>query len=471
MTQSIDTRRRKITMAVVMGGTFVVLLDATVMNVAIPAIARDLDAAEGIEWVVTSYLVAVAVSQLMTGWFADRFGQRNVYVASLAVFGVGSLLATLATSLEYLVGARIIQGLGGGSIIPIGMALVYEMFPPEKRGGALGTWGVSTMTAPALGPVLGGYIATSASWRWIFAVNIPVCLIAVLAARATMPEFGERKRRPVPVLALAFAATGLIALLIAFDRVTEWGWTSMAFAGLLVVGLSCLVAFVFAELRSEESLIEVRMFAIPAFALTMAIVWFITASQFGRLLFVPLELQLVHGVTPFASGLALLPAAIGTAIVLPLGGRLTDRIGPKWPVTFGLSAVATALFLLSRTSPATGISTIAMILLLQGIGFGMAMMPNTITAMTVVPALLLNRASAARSLNRQVAASIGVALLISSVVASLGSLTNEAGLPVDQVQASYNRVYLIAALAVGASLTLALRLPDRRAFTEFRSRP
>lgn len=457
-------------MAVVMVGTFVVLLDATVINVALPAMAADLNADKGIEWVVTSYLVAVAVAQLLTGWLADRFGQRAVYMGSLAVFGLGSLLATVAGSLNLLVGARVVQGLGGGAIIPIGMAIVYEMYPVEQRGTALGTWGVSTMTAPALGPVLGGYIATSASWRWIFAINVPVCLIAYLVARSNLPSFGDIRHRRLPVLPLLLASAGLVGLLVAFDRVSVWGWGSGTFLVVATLAVVSIGLFVLAELRSESSLIEVRMFAIPAFAVTMVIVWFITTSQFGRLLFAPLELQLVHGVSSFTSGLALLPAAIGTAAVLPVGGWLTDKIGPRWPVASGLTTVATALFLLSRTTPDTSIVAYSSILLLQGVGFGMAMMPNTIAAMTVVPADLLNRASAARSLNRQVAASIGVAWLVSAVASSIGSLTNSDGLPVEVVQQAYNRVFLIAAVCVALAVLLALCLPNKTTFERFRTR-
>lgn len=455
-------------MAVVMGGTFVVLLDATIINVAIPAMSRDLRASNGIEWVVTSYLVSVAVSQLMTGWLADRFGQRTTYIASLGAFGIGSLVAAMAGSLEILVGARVIQGLGGGSIIPIGMAMVYEMFPAEQRGAALGTWGMSTLTAPALGPVLGGYIATSVSWRWIFLVNIPVVLVAMWMAKACLPGIkAERPKRDLPLFALGFASVGLVVLLVAFDRVADWGWDSLQFISMALAGLVLLGCFVVAELKSSESLIEVRMFLIPSFALTMAIVWFITASQFARVLFAPLELQLVHGLTPYEAGLTLLPAAIGTAVVLPIGGKLTDRIGPRWPVGTGLALMACALLLLSRSTPDTSVRAYAAVLLMQGIGFGLAMMPNTITAMTVVPPEWVNRASAARSLNRQIAASIGVAWLVSSVITSLGSLTNAAGLPTEVVQAAYNRVYLMTAIGILISVVLAVRLPSKSTFKDF----
>lgn len=451
-----------IAMGVVLTGTFMVILDTTIVNVALPAMGADLNSRAGIEWVVTGYLLAVGVSQLATGWISDRFGKKATYTWSLGLFGLGSLLAALAPGMATLIAFRVLQGAGGGAMMPVGLAMLYEVFPPDRRGTALGIWGISAMAAPAIGPVAGGWIATSASWRWVFAVNVPIGVLGVLMAVRLLRDVGYRERRPLEWRSLAAAATGLVLLLVAFDRAPEWGWASSGFLALAAAGLAILVVFVRLELASAHPLLEVRMFAVPTFSVTIGIVWLITVAQFARLVFVPIELQTVHGMTAWEAGLLLAPAAAGTALTMPLGGRITDRIGARIPVTVGASMIAIAVWLLGSVTPSTAPNRILVYLLIQGAGTGLSLMPNTVAAMNTLPNRWVSRASAIRSLNRQVAGSLGVAALSSIVVARVGTLTGAPGVTPATLQNAYNSAFHFAFGAALTAILLALFLPGRQ---------
>jgi EmrB/QacA subfamily drug resistance transporter len=457
-----QSRYRWIAMAVVLTGTFMVILDTTIVNVALPSIGAELADASGIEWVVTAYLLAVGVVQLGTGWVSDRFGKKRTYTVSLFLFGLGSLLAALSPSLPALIGFRVLQGLGGGAMMPVGLAMLYELFPPDRRGTALGIWGIAAIAAPAVGPVIGGWIASTVSWRWVFAVNVPIGLVGVTLAVRLLRDVGYREHRPLAWPAWLLAAIGLTAFLLAFDGAPDNGWGSARFLVPLVVGTVLLVAFVRSEITSSNPLLEMRMFAVPTFSLTITIVWLITVAQFARLVFIPIELQTVRGMTALQAGLLLAPAAAGTALTMPFGGRIADRLGPRLPVTAGLVIIATAVWFLGSLTPDTSSPRVLTYLLLQGAGTGLALIPNTVAAMNSLPNPWVARASAVRSLNRQIAGAIGVAILSSLVISHVGSITGSPATDPGQLQAAYNQVFHVAFGGAIIAAVLALFLPGRR---------
>ncbi len=457
-----DTRYPWIAMIVVLTGTFMVILDSTIVNVALPSIGTELRGTAGIEWVVTAYLLAVGVAQLGTGWVSDRFGKKQTYTWSLLLFGLGSLLAALSPNLPTLIGFRVLQGLGGGAMMPVGLAMLYELFPPHRRGTALGIWGIAAMAAPAVGPVIGGWIASSVSWRWIFAVNVPIGIVGVTLALRLLRDVGYREHRPLALRAWLLAAVGLVAFLIAFDSAPNSGWGSARFILPVVAGVLLIGVFIRSELASENPLLEMRMFAVPTFSVTIAIVWLITVAQFARLVFIPIELQTVHHMTAFQAGLLLAPAAAGTALTMPFGGRVADRLGARIPVTAGLIMISIAVWLLGSLTPETSSLRILAYLLLQGAGTGLALIPNTVAAMNSLPNRWVARGSAVRSLNRQIAGAIGVAVLSSLVVSRVGSITGSPNTDVNQLQAAYNLVFHVALASVLIAILLALFLPGRR---------
>lgn len=449
-------------MGVVFIGSFMVILDTTIVNVALPQIGIALGAREGIEWVVTAYLLAVGVTQPATGWLADRFGRKAVFTLSLGLFALGSLLAALSPNLQALVAFRILQGLGGGAVMPVGMTMIYELFPVERRGTALGTWAVAVMAAPAFGPVIGGYLVTAVSWHWLFLVNVPIGAVGVLVALRILRDTGYREHRRFDAPGLGLAATGLVAWLLAFSRANEWGWGSAPIVALLTIGAVALGAFVRRELRLEHPLLDLRIFKVPIFTLTILVSWTVILTQFGRLVFLPLELQTLRGMTAFEVGLLFTPAAVAAAAMFPLGGRLTDRIGPRPPVIVGTACMATAGWILGHLTVETPLRTIVLAMVVQGLGTGLAMMPMMVTGLNALPARFVAQAAAVRSLNRRVSASLGVAILATVVASRIGAVSAEGLAPdrIPEAQAAYNLVFLIGFVSALVGLAMAFLLPN-----------
>ena len=456
-----------VTMGVVLIGTFMVFLDTTIVNVALPQIGFDLHSGQGIEWIITGYLLAVGVSQPASGWLADRFGRKKIYTLSLAAFAGGSLMSALAPNLQALVGFRVFQGLGGGAMMPVGLAMIYELFPPTRRGTALGIWGIAAMAAPTVGPAAGGYIVTAFGWRWLFLLNVPIGAVGIVAAlRLLRASAGFHEERPFDGVGWGLGTAGLLLLLLAFSEADSWGWSSAAMIGSIAGGLALLALFVRRELRTDDPLIDVRMFAVPVFSLTMILVALITTIQFGRLVFVPIDLETVRRYSAFVTGLILTPSAIGTALTMPLGGKLADLVGARTPVLAGVVILTLAAWFLGHLRAGSSVTWIILVLVIQGAGTGLALMPNTVTAMNALPARLVAQGSAVRAVNRQIAGSLGTAVLASIVAARIGTVSAGRAVPPAAGQAAYNVVYLIGFGAGVLAIVLAIFLPGRARMRE-----
>ncbi len=463
-----DDRYPWIAMGVVLIGTFMVILDTTIVNVALPQIGVALKRGDGIEWVVTAYLLAVGVAQPPTGWLADRIGRKRLFIASLALFGIGSLLSGLSPTLGFLIAARVVQGLGGGALMPVGMAMIYELFPPHRRGTALGIWGVAAMAGPAFGPVIGGYLVTTVSWHWLFLINVPIGVIAILAAVRLLRDTGFRERRSFDGVGLGLATVGLVMLLFALARASDWGWGSPLTISLLALGAAVLAAFTQWERRVEHPAIDVGIFTVPIFSLTLVVIAAAVVVQYGILVFLPLSLETVRGLSALRVGVMLVPMAIGGAITFPIGGRITDRIGARVPVVVGLLLLAASAWILSGLSVDSPIWIIEVAVFLQGLGFGFSMMPNSVTGLNALPARYVAQATSVRQLNVRVAASFGVAIL-ATIVASIAGGVSAAGPDASSaptLQHAYNTVFLIAAGTAVVGAALGGFLPGRHRNSE-----
>lgn len=450
-----------VAMGVVLIGSFMVVLDTSIVNVALPQIGKDFGAVSGVEWVVTAYLLSVGVVQPLTAWTADRLGKKRVFMWSLMAFTVGSLLSALAPDLATLTGFRILQGLGGGAMMPVGMAMIYELFEPHERGTALGIWGIAVMAAPALGPALGGFLSTAATWRLLFLVNVPIGIVGTFAGFRLLRDVGFREHRPFDGPGMALAGIGLTLLLLGLSEAERWGWASPAFLATVVVGTVLLTAFVLRALRVRHPLVDVRMFGVPVFSVTIAIVWLMTVAQFARLVFIPLQLETLRGLSALRVGLVLTPSALGIAITMPIGGRLADRIGARLPVTVGLAIFAASYWPLSRLRLDTPLWFIALVLFVGGLGAGLSMMPNTVTAMNSVPGRYVSQATAVRMLNRQVAGALGVAVLATILATRTGSNHPASAAAAPQALGAYNEVFLISLVLLALAFALGFFLPDR----------
>jgi EmrB/QacA subfamily drug resistance transporter len=471
--RSAPTRYRWVALSVVLSVTFMSALDSTIVNIALPQIGSDLDAVSSVDWVVTSYLLSVGVSVMATGWLADRFGKKSVFVWSAACFAFASLLCALAPNLWFLVGARVLQGVGGGTLMPIGMAMIYELFEPHERGMAIGLWGVSGSVAPAIGPVVGGFIVTAVDWRIIFLVNVPFGLVVVPAAAYLLRDVGTRHPRPLDATALLLSASGLVLVLLALSEASTWGWLSTKFVATLGVGLVLVVLWVVRSLRSDAPLIDLRIMANPTFRLSMGIVGVLVVGQFARIVFIPLEFETVRKASAFSVGLMLAPAAVAMGLMMPISGRIADRIGARVPVVAGFSLMAFTFWMLGHLDIDTPMWLVGTWLTFGGVGISLAYLPATVIALNSVRTSHVAQASAVQALSRQVVASLGTAILVSVLASRVGDIGHHARTPPAEVISGYNFVFVLVSLLIVVGALFALRLPGKataRALQEERRR-
>jgi DHA2 family multidrug resistance protein len=454
-----------IAMGVVLIGTLMVIMDTTIVNVALPRIGQELHHTRSVEWVATAYLLAVGISTPASAWLADVFGRRTVFISSLGLFAASSLACALAPGLTVLVVLRAVQGAAGGALVVVGMAMIYELFPPHRRGTALGVWGVAAMAGPALGPVLGGLISTNVSWRWLFLINVPVGAGGVVAGLRLLRDAGFRSRRPFDGLGLLLIAGGALALLLGFSESSTWGWSSPGIVGLLVAGPVLFALFVLHVLRVDHPVIDVRMFGSGTFSLSLMIICLFTMLQYGRLVFIPIELQTLRGFTPLRVGVLLVATAAGAAITMPIGGRLADRIGARTPVLVGAGFLAVSAYMLANFTLGTSQLVIVVTLFLNGIGTGLAMMPNTVAGMNSLHGRFVAQASSARSMAREIAGSMGIAIFTAIVSAQIGGVavaSPDRATALD-AQHAYDVVFLCGFIALLVAIVAALFLPGRAA--------
>lgn len=447
-----------IAMLVAFFGTFLAIVNTTTVNVLLPVMGEDLGASVGLEWIVTSYLVAVGVTQPATGWLVDRHGRRWSYATGLAVFALGSVLVGLAPSLPVLILCRLVQGLGAGMILPVGLAIVVEAFPANRRGAAMGIWGIALMVAPAVGPLLGGWLATSVDWRALFLLNAPFGVAGAVLANRLLRDGRRDAERELDGAGLVLVAVGVSLLLLTLSSVR--GAVAPRDVVLLGVALAFLAAFARRQLRRPDPLVDVRMFAVPAFRRALLLGWLLMLAQHSRLFLVPLELQAIRGATPLEAGLAMAPAALGTAMLMPVGGRLTDRVGPRAPIIGGMVLMAGGAWALGHLSVDSSLTAVVWWQVLQGLGAGLCLLPATLASLNAVPTRLVPQASALRAVNQQLAAAVAVTVLAGVVVASVGSLT-PSGVGAADLQAAYNRGFLVVCVGLLTALPLAARLPGR----------
>ncbi len=407
-------RRAKVAILLAMClALFMVLLDNTVVNVALPAIQRDLGSTvSGLQWVVNGYTLLFASLMLTAGALGDLFGRRRVVLAGMGLFTFASLLCGLAPNLELLVAARALQGVGGAALLPTTLAIVAGAFPDAReRAHAIGIWAGVSALALAAGPVLGGALVDSLGWQSVFVVNVPVGVLAWHVARRVVTETARPggRRLDLPGQALAIVALG--SLTYALIEGPHRGWTSVPIAGLLVVAGVAAVAFVAVERGHPDPMLPLRFFRDRTFSASVAVAGLAFFGVLSMLFFLSLYFQNVQGHSAVETGLRFLPLEAAIVFVAPLAGRAAGRFGSRVPMTVGMALAGSALLLLTRLEPATAFASVWWMFSLLGIGMGMTMAPITAAVMGSVPADRAGVASAVSNTSRQVGAVFGVAVL------------------------------------------------------------
>jgi EmrB/QacA subfamily drug resistance transporter len=445
---------------------FLEFLDITVVNVALPTIGREFNAGETtIEWIVTAYLLSLAVFIPVSGWMGDRFGTKRTFLAALAIFTVASGLAGAAWNIESLIAFRVLQGVGGGLLTPVGAAMLYRAFPPEERAKAASVITVPTVVAPTTGPLIGGYLVEYQSWQWIFLINIPIGLFGLVLAARVLREHREVEAGRLDVPGFVLAASGLASLLYALAEVGLRGAGDTRVLGFGTLGIALLALFAFVELRTERPMIDLRLYQDRLFAAGNAILFFSQAIFVGIIFMLALEIQGALGYSPFEAGLVLFPTALGVVMVTPLTTRIYNQVGPRRLLAAGMILSVFSSLALRLIGPETAEWSIRGLMLPRGWAFGVTLIPLQAIAFATISGAQTGRATAAFSVVRQVAGSFGVALLVTVLTNRLSHHGATLGDPAtqDATLAAFDDVFVVAALLGVAGLFASFLVNDRLA--------
>jgi EmrB/QacA subfamily drug resistance transporter len=451
------------TFAVTSLALVMVTLDNLVVTTAIPVIRKDLGASiEGLEWTVNAYTLTFAVLLLTGAALGDRFGRRRMFAIGLGIFTLASAAAALAPSIDVLVAARAVQGLGGAIITPLTLTILSAAVPAEKRGVALGAWGGIGGLAVALGPLVGGAVVSGLSWHWIFWLNVPIGLLMIpLALRRLDETRGPASRLDLPGLGLA--SVGLLGIVWGLVRGNGQGWTSPEIVISLAAGVVLIVAFVLWELRTEAPMLPMRFFRNRTFAMTNVASLLMFFGMFGSIFLLAQFFQTVQGYSPFGSGLRILPWTAMPIFVAPVAGALSDRIGGARIMAVGLTLQAIGLgWIAAVSTPTTPYGELVAPFVLAGIGMALFFAPVANVVLSAVRKEEEGQASGATNAIRELGGVFGVAVL-ASIFASYGGY----GSGQSFVHGLTPAIWVGAALVlVGAIAAFAIRRPRRRERTE-----
>jgi EmrB/QacA subfamily drug resistance transporter len=399
--------------SVVVLGAIMSILDTTIVNIAINHLSRDFDAPLAtVQWVATGYLLALATVIPLTGWAADRFGTKRLYMISLALFLGGSALAGAAWSIESLIAFRVLQGLGGGMIMPAGMTILTHAAGPQRIGRVMSVVGAPMLLGPILGPVLGGWLVDDVSWRWIFYVNLPIGALALMLALRILPRDEPQPTQRLDALGLALLSPGLALLVYGLSETAAHGGIDSARAlAPTLAGVLLLAAFAHHALRTAHPLIDLRLFSRRTPAASGLVMTLLASAFFGAMLLVPLYYQVARGQSALDAGLLLIPQGVGAALMMPIGGRLVDRTGPLRVVLPGLLAMVAGMAVFSQAGADTPLTLLAGASFVTGLGIGSAMMPTMAAAYQTLERPQIARATTTFNIIQRGGGALGMALL------------------------------------------------------------
>jgi EmrB/QacA subfamily drug resistance transporter len=446
-----DENRKWWTLGAVAVGLFMIMLDNTIVNVALPSIERSLHMSiSSLEWIVTAYALTFAALLITGGKLGDMYGRRKMFVFGLAIFTLASLACGLAPSAGFLIGARSVQGIGAALMNPATLSIITATFPPKERGQAIGIWAGVSALALAIGPLLGGLIVDNINWHWIFYVNVPVGVVGIVVSRFFISESRDTSHeQSIDLPGLVTSGLALLALSYALIEGNKHGWMSAEILGLFAGAAVLLASFVLLETRRRLPMLDLSLFRIGSFAGANLVAMLVSLGMFGVFFFVSLYVQNVLGYSPTKAGAIFLPMTVLIILVAPIAGKLSDRIGSRWLMGAGMSTLGVSLLLYQRIGLHTGFWSLLPQLLLGGVGMALTMSPMTSAAMGSVPVDKAGVGSGVLNSFRQVGGSLGIALM-GAILLSYAHPTGS-----KQVASQQFVNGLHAALAVSAVITFA----------------
>ena len=456
-----EETRKWFTLAAVSFGLFMIMLDNTVVNVALPSIQSDLGAdLSELQWIVTGYALTFAALMLVGGKIADAYGRRLVFVLGIVVFTFASLLCGLADSSEMLIGARVLQGAGAALMNPATLSIIAATFPPRERGTAIGIWAGVSALALAIGPLVGGLITEHLDWSWIFFVNVPIGILGVAASFVFIDESRDETHERLDLPGLAASAVGLFALTYALIEANSYGWTSPRIIGAFVAAGASLVAFVLLERHQRAPMLPLELFRNRTYTGANLAMLLVALAMFGVFFFVSLYMQNILGYSAVQAGAAFLPMTVLIILVAPIAGKTSDRIGSRGLMTVGMLLIAVQLMLFSRLGADATYWQLLPSLVIGGVGMAMTMTPSAAAATRAVPVDKAGVGSAVLNSSRQVGGTMGIAIMGAIVAAEYG------GMPTPEAfMRGFERSLLVAAgiAAVGSVVAFVLIRPHEGA--------
>ncbi|ARK28641.1 MDR family MFS transporter [Halalkalibacter krulwichiae] len=441
-------------------GSFTMILNNSMLNPAIPQL-MDVFLADAVStgWVITIFMVTMGMTVPVTGYLGDRFGKKKLYIIGLCIFILGSILGSQSWNLSSLILFRGLQGIGGGIMMPLSMALIFEAFPRKERGLATGVWGVSAMMAPTIGPTFGGFILETMNWTYLFLVNVPFGLIGLWFALRYLPHSKSNNRVTFDRYGFVTVTLGVGAVLFALGRISEFAHLGERMNLLLLaLGIVLLYVFVRIERKVEQPLLDLDLFKIPAYTYSMIITSISSIGLFAGIFLIPLLIQQVYQFGPIMTGFVFLPSALLTGIFMSIGGRILDRSGATGVISSGLIIVTIGTFPLGFLTVESSLAIVFVWMAIRGIGMGLSGMPSTTTGMNAIPNHLISRGSAVNNVVRQMSSAFGIVFVSIYYEVRRGQLTASMNSFEEASIQAINEGFIVVSILTALTIPIAFLL-------------
>ncbi|SFM19064.1 DHA2 family efflux MFS transporter permease subunit [Pelosinus propionicus] len=456
-------------LAVIILGTFMTMLDASIVNIAIPKLMSVFNVGLGeVKWVLTAYSLALAAIIPLTGFLIEIFGTKKVFIFALSMFTLGSMLCGLSWSNTSLVLFRIIQAIGGGMIMPVAVTIIFTVFPHEERGVAMGYWGIVGMFGPALGPTIGGYIIANMDWGMMFLVNVPLGILGLIIASYSLENSPTKPFKRFDIVGFISSVIGIVSLLYVLSEGASIDWDNIKNLVLLFVGLISTVVFIVNELTVKEPLLDLRVFKIYNYTVSQIVQTLHGLAFMGGVLILPLYLQEVRGFSALDAGLLLFPSAIAAGVSSAISGRLLVKVGLRILTVPGLFIVAVTTYQLSFLDMNTSVETILLLSTLRGLGMGFCMQPVGTAGIYAVPGHLVGRASALQNTIKQINQALCITVLTTQIqnhsLHSADRITEQASdiLQQQAYNAALNYAMMLTLITILLSISAVMFMKDQK---------
>ncbi|RUS46250.1 DHA2 family efflux MFS transporter permease subunit [Cohnella sp. AR92] len=453
-------------------GSFLSVMGISTINIALPFLIEDFHSGlDTIQWVLTGFMLMLGVSAPLTGYLGNRFGPKRLYLYAMIGFVVFSLLCALAWNAGSLIAFRIVQGAFSGLVLPATMTIIFQVIPRERQAFAVSLWALSGMLSPAFGPTISGWLIQNFSWKWLFFINIPIGLVAILFIQLMIPDYRLGKPKPLDIVGLATVVVSSVSILLGLSEGRQWGWTSWNTLGLFALGFVMLLLFIWRELRAESPLLNLRVFANARFTLSLVSATIIMISLYSGTLLLPLFLQNVQRISALDTGIIMLPASLIMALFMPVAGKLYGRIGPLWMTIGGLAFILIGSYEMSQLEVGVSHAYVIFWMSIRNIGVSFAAAATGTAGMEEIPRVQSGDASSVSNWVRNVGGSFAIALFTSLLISHAASHGQElsasggsdASAPLLAYTMSVNDVFMVATLISLVAIPFGLLVRKKRA--------